>query len=96
MSVKKLDQKPRQYPDLTKIEGSVGQKLETLIKTADVYETLDDLKEAFLSVINDPDCKISKAKKYGYYEDVKKQYNYQRMIQFITNVYLKSANLGLC
>ena len=96
MSVKKLDQKPRQYPDLTKIEGSVGQKLEALIKTADSYETLEDLKKAFLSIINDPDCKISKAKKYGYTEDLKRMYSHQRMIQFITNVYLKSANLGLC
>lgn len=87
--------KERKYPDLTQEEGSLGQRLEKLIKTADIYETLDDLKNAFREIINAKDTHISDRKKAGYEKDIRRQYSIDGMRRFITNVYLKSANLGL-
>ncbi len=85
---------PRKYPDLTKEEGSVGQRLEKLIQTVDVYETVDDLKDAFREIINAEDTHISDRKKIGYENDMRRQFSIEGMRKFLTNVYLKAANLG--
>ena len=85
----------KNYPDLTQEEGTVGQRLERLIQTVDQYETVDDLKDAFRTIINAKDTHISDRKKAGYEMDLGRLYNKQRMIQFLTNVYLKAANMGL-
>lgn len=87
--------KERKYPDLTQEEGSVGQRLEKLIQTADQYETVDDLKDAFREIISAEDTHISDRKKAGYEMDMRRLYSIEAMRRFLTNVYLKAANLGL-
>jgi len=83
------------YPDLTQEEGSVGQRLEKLIQTADIYEDVDDIKDAFRQIINAEDTYISDRKKNGYELDMRRIYSLDAMRRFLTNVYLKAANLGL-
>jgi len=82
------------HPDLTKEVRTVGKKLEDLIKTADQYD-LQGLKDHFLSIVNDPDTIISKHKQRWYESQILKQRNFDGMIRFLTNSYLRAANLGL-
>lgn len=82
------------HPDLTKVDKSVGNSIEGLISSMNNL-TLEKLKEAFLQIIEDPNTNISQVKINKYKMDLARIYDKYRMQKFITNIYLKSANLGL-
>ena len=82
------------HPDLTREPQTVGSKLEALIQQADKLD-LEGLKDSFLAIVNDPDTDISVHKKRWYENQIVKQRSLNSMISFLTNSYLRAANLGL-
>lgn len=95
MSVFSTKHPKRQYPDLTKEEGSVGQKFERLVKTIDTYKTLEDLKKEVHRILDEDDTRISKHKKREYENLMAKIYSLPRLRKLVADIYLASANLGV-
>ena len=85
-----------QMPDITRIEGgkSVSLRLEDVIKNAMKYD-LEGLKKAFSDILNNPSTHVSKLKAERYKEDISKIHSVERMRNYITNVYMRGAKLGL-
>lgn len=90
-----IKQKKQTHPDLTKVKHSVGQSIEDLVKTMDAYRSVDELKAAFLRIVENEETAVSKNKIHYYHDNLAKMHSLNRVRSFVTNVYLNSANLGL-
>jgi len=95
MAKKRKIVKEKIHPDLTKIENTVGERIEHLVTSMDKYKNFNSLKTAFLEIIEDPKTKISTRKRKEYKLNLENMHSLPRVRNFILNVYMKSANLGL-
>ena len=85
-------------PDITRIEDgkSVSLRVEVLLKTADKYvNDPEGLKKEFYNILNDPTTHVSKMKAMKYKEDISRMYTFKRISEFLTNLYMRGAKLGL-
>jgi hypothetical protein len=82
------------HPDLTKIENTVGHSMESLISKMEGL-SLNEIKESFINIIEDPETTIAQVKINRYKIDLSRIYTKIKMQQFVTNAYLRSANLGI-
>lgn len=82
------------YTDLTKIENSVGYSIESLVSNLGSL-TFNEIREAFLEIIEGEEITISQVKANKYRWDLERIHSMLDLQKFITNIYLRSANLGL-
>jgi hypothetical protein len=94
----KLEKRYKSMPDLTRIENgkSVSKKLESLLVNANIYrKNPQGLRLEFFKIIKDPETHISKEKIQQYENDMSKKFTFNQISQFITNIYMRGAKLGL-
>ena len=85
-------------PDLTRVENgkSVAKKFEILVQTADKYkDNPEGLKKEIIKILDDATTHVSKLKANRYKEDLSRINTFRQISQFVTNLYLKGAKLGL-
>jgi len=82
--------------DLTVIPDckAVGPQLLPIIQKIDKYN-LNELKMELIKIMANPETTISPEKTYRYTNDMKHIYTLQRMQLFLTNIYCKSAGMGI-
>lgn len=83
------------HTDLTKVDRSVGKLIEPLITNVLDYPNVTALKDAFIEIIEHPKTHISKNKIFTYLDQLEHIRSLAKMQSFLTNIYCKSANLGL-
>jgi hypothetical protein len=88
------DFKKQLHVDLTREAttfASVGSRIEPMVKNADKYNNLQEMKNDFIKMIDDDKTSISKAKILEYKNCLGKIYSLNHMQRFITDVYCAST-----
>jgi hypothetical protein len=80
--------------DITKNKRSIAGKLEDLIGRMDKM-AFPDLKSEVEHILKDEDTHASKATRKKWLDIVAKTFDKNRLMQSISNLYLKAANLGV-
>ncbi|MFW6311261.1 MAG: hypothetical protein ACOC1K_03395 [Nanoarchaeota archaeon] len=99
MRAKTVNESINNRPDLTRTPGgekSVGAKLEPII--SNIGEYVNDpqgLKDAFFEILDDENTHVSEMKKREYINAISRMHDFRRISQYLTNIYFKSANMGL-
>lgn len=88
----------RRHPDISRsvtTPASVGSRVESLLKIADKFQNVQELKNEFIKIIDNDQISISKAKNLEYKDRLKRIYTLFAMREFIKNVYISAANLSV-